>query len=348
VWLADRSPSLKRIVILGGGGSARVALLLLALLPALLDSRQAVYPLIFLAAFRWFAGMASHPAWTALLTKVVPIDIRRLYTSRRMLGMSIVAVAMAPLLGRLIGGVGGIEGFQVAFLLAALLGFASTAAYARIEESPAPAGVARPRGTYRAMLRDGAFRQYLGATVLLHTSVMVAGPFFTVYLVRTLGASPEQVGVLASVDGLSAVVGQAFAGVLAMRHGSRRLLVVAMVIVPALPLIWWAIDSPWQAAIPNALGGAAWAMFNLAAFNLLLEYAPDENVPRYAAAHQTAVLLSSFVGPILGTIVVASWGIRATFVISGVGRIIALIVLLRARHPATETMKPPASGGSSS
>src|SRR5690606_5534149 len=89
VWLADRSPSLKRIVLLGGGGGARLILVLLALLPLAFDSTEAVYPLIALAGLRSFAGQASHPAWTSLLTKFVPLDIRRLYTSRRLLGASI-------------------------------------------------------------------------------------------------------------------------------------------------------------------------------------------------------------------------------------------------------------------
>lgn len=334
VWLADRAPSLKRIVLLGGGGGARATMVLLAMLPFVFDAREAVYPLIFLAGVRSFAGQASHPAWTALLTKFVPIDIRRLYTSRRLLGASIVVVIAAPLFGRLIGAVGGIEGFQAAFLVAALLGFCATIAYARISEPPVRADVPRAHGSYAAMLRDAGFRTYLGGTLLLHTSVMIAGPFFSVYLVRTLGASPEQVGALGSVDAVSAVVGQAFAGGLAVRYGSRRLLLTGGLIVPALPLIWAVIDSPWQAVLPNALGGAAWAMFNLAAFNLLLEYAPEDNVPRYAAGHQIAVLMSSSVGPFIGTAVVANSSVPTAFVISGVGRIAALGVLMRAGRAA--------------
>ncbi len=330
VWLADRAPSLKWIVLLGGGGGARVILVLLALLPLVFDSTEAVYPLIALAGLRSFAGQASHPAWTSLLTKFVPLDIRRLYTSRRLLGASVVVVIAGPLFGWLIGAVGGIEGFQAALLVAAVLGFCATFAYARIREPAVASGAPKPHGSYRRMLSDAGFRTYLTGTVLLHTSVMIAGPFFSVYLVRTLDASPEQVGTLGSIDAVSAVVGQAFAGVLAMRYGSRRLLLIGGLIVPVLPLIWSAIGSPWQAAIPNALGGAAWAMFNLAAFNLLLEYAPEDNVPRYAAGHQIAVLMSSFVGPFIGTAIVATYGVRAAFIVSGLGRFLALAVLMRA------------------
>jgi predicted MFS family arabinose efflux permease len=149
-----------------------------------------------------------------------------------------------------------------------------------------------------------------------------------VYLVRTLGASPEEVGGLAAVDGTSAVVGQALAGVLAVRFGSRRILVGSLAVIPALPLIWWLIDSPLQAAIPNSVGGGAWAFYNLAIFNVVLELAPRGNVPRYAAAQQAAVQLASFVGPLVGTAVVATWGVRTAFLVSGFGRMLALTILV--------------------
>jgi len=328
VWWVDRSTRLKPIVLLGGRGGTHVTLTLLALLPLALNGASAVWALIGLAALRWFFGMVSHPAWTAMVTKVVPVDVRRLYISRRMLGMTVVTVIAAPAVGLVIGRIGGIEGYQAAFGLAAVLGFGSTFAYSRIEEPAEDTTVAAPRGSYREMLRDAAFRRVLAATFLLYGFTMVAGPFFAVYLVRTLGASPVQVGALAAVDGTSAVVGQALAGVLAVRFGSRRILVGSLAVIPMLPLIWWLIDSPWQAAIPNAIGGGAWAFYNLAIFNVVLELAPTTNVPRYAAAQQAAVQVASFVGPLAGTMVVASWGVRAAFLVSGFGRLLALTILV--------------------
>ena len=346
VWWVDRSTRLKPLVLLGGRGGAYATLLLLALLPIALRGANAVWVLIALAALRWFFAMTSHPAWTAMVTKFVPVDVRRLYISRRMLGMTVVTVIAAPAVGLVIGRIGGIEGYQAAFALAAVLGFGSTFAYSRIEEPAADAAVEAPPGSYREMLRDAAFRRVLAATFLLYAFTMVAGPFFAVYLVRTLGASPEQVGGLAAVDGTSAVVGQALAGVLAVRFGTRRLLVGSLAVIPALPLIWWLVDSPLQAAIPNAIGGGAWACYNLAIFNVVLELAPAVNVPRYAAAQQAAVQLASFVGPLAGTVVVANWGVRTAFLVSGFGRLLALTILLwpsRASRPR-EGEDEPAAG----
>ncbi|MPZ97910.1 MAG: MFS transporter [Dehalococcoidia bacterium] len=162
---------------------------------------------------------------------------------------------------------------------------------------------------------------------------MIAGPFFAAYLVRDLGASATEVGILGTVDAVSAVVGQFIAGWVAVRYGSARLLRWSMVLLPALPLLWAISTSPEQAALPNALGGAAWAAFNLAAFNLLLDFAPQENIPRYAATHQTMVLAASFFGPVIGTAIVAGYGLRAAMLVSAAGRVVALGVMAWPAQP---------------
>lgn len=171
-WIAERARSRKLVVLLSGGGLGRLCVLAMALVPVMLADHRAVLPLIVLSGLRWFAGSVGHPAWVSLLTDIVPVDLRRLYVSRRMLGIAVVAAIGAPLVGfliRALGGVSSVEAFQWAFLLAAALGFVSTFWYARIEEPPRPAE-GRAAGSTRAMLRDRPFVQYLAGTLLLHTT----------------------------------------------------------------------------------------------------------------------------------------------------------------------------------
>lgn len=329
-WLAERVRLRKLAVLLTGGGAGRLTVLLMALAPSLLAHNEVVIALIVLTGARWFAGGLAHPAWMSLLTDIVPLDLRRLYISRRMLGMAAVAAIAAPLAGllvRLTGGVSSVGAFQWLFLIAFGFGAVSTVFYARIEEPPRPAGQARPRGSTRAMLRDRGFMRFLTGTLVLHSSTMIAGPFFAAYFVRNLGATATLVGALATVEAVSSVLGQYAAGRLAVRRGSVWLLKLSMFLMPVLPLLWAASTRPWQPLVPGLLGGAAWAAFNLASFNLLLEYAPEENLPRYAATHQSAVLASSLIGPVIGTAIVAAYGLRAAMLVSAAGRVVALGVM---------------------
>jgi MFS family permease len=329
-WIAERTPSRKWVVLLTGGGVGRVAILLMALLPVLLVEHTAVFALIVLSGLRSFAGSIAHPSWVSLLSDIIPVDLRAFYVSRRMLGIAVIAALGAPLVGffiRFAGGVDSVSAFQWAFFISFGLGVVSTFFYSRIQEPPRPAGHAVARGRTRAMLSDRGFRRYLAGTFVLHATTMITGPFFAAYLVRELGASATQVGLLGTIDAGSAVVGQFVAGWLAVRYGSTRLLRWSMFLLPLLPALWYLAANPWDTAWPHLIGGAAWAAFNLASFNLVLDSAPEENIPRYAATHQIAVLSASFVGPVIGTAIVAAYGIKAVMIVSAVGRLVALGVM---------------------
>src|SRR3546814_21027771 len=74
-------------------------------------------------------------------------------------------------------------------------------------------------------------------------------------MVRTLGASPAEVGLMATGESIAAVAGQLAMTVLILRLTSRQLFVVAIVGIAAAPVAWVLIAEPWQALFPVLLGG---------------------------------------------------------------------------------------------
>ena len=322
--IAERTASRKRIVLLTSGGSARILLLLMACVPWVAEGRTAIALLIGLASLRWFFGMLGHPAWVSLTAAIVPLDLRRFYISRRMLGIAVVGALAAPAFGRLIGSIGGIEGYQAGIFAAVAFGIGSTLLFARIEEPPPPADHERAPGSTREMLGDANFVRFVSGILALNVMTHIAVPFFAPYMVRTLDASPTEIGLLATISAIGGVGGQLIAAPLAERIGSERMLRWSLFVIPTLPIMWVLASEPWHAAIPNLIGGVVWAGFHLAEFNLLLEYAPPRNMPRYAAAHQATLLFATLVGPLIGTLIVAQWGIPAALLVSGAGRFIAL------------------------
>ncbi|MDA0353156.1 MAG: MFS transporter [Chloroflexi bacterium] len=332
--IAERARSRKWVVLLSGGGSGRVMLLLMAFVPWFAEGRTAVYLLILLASLRWFAGMLGHPAWVSLTAAIVPLDLRRFYISRRMLGIAAVGAVGAPLIGRVIGAVGGLQGYHVALFISVGFAIVSTVLFARIEEPPATETSDRSGGSTREMLADSNFIRFVSGILALHITTHIAVPFFAPYMVRTLGASPTEIGILATISAIGGVGGLIVAGPLAERIGSERMLRWSLFVIPTLPIMWVFASEPWHAAIPNLIGGVVWAGFHLAEFNLLLQYAPERNMPRYAAAHQATLLFATLVGPLIGTVIVAEWGIPAALLASGFGRFLALgLVSLPRRAP---------------
>ena len=326
-WIARRTRSRKLVVLLGGWGFARLALIPIAALPFLGHTNLAVGALIVLGGLRVLAGSLSHPSWMALFADVVPERLTGVFNARRSLAASLTGMALVPLAGWSIARFAGLEGYQWVFLAGAALGTLGAWTVSRVQE---PACVEpRPRKTaYRKALGDARFRRYLLAMVVLHGFSTISGPFVIVHMVRTLGASPTEVGMMATGESIAAVAGQLAMSALLLRFSSRQLFVLAITGIATAPVAWVLITEPWQAALPVLIGGTAWAICHLAVFNLLIEYAPRDDLPEYVAAQQLAMLGVGFVGPLVGSVLVASWGIVPLFLFAAGGRLLAIPILV--------------------
>ncbi|MEX2373387.1 MAG: MFS transporter [Dehalococcoidia bacterium] len=326
--IAELTNSRRWVVLAGGSGSARLVIFAMAAAPSLVRSpHDAVFVLIVLAFVRSFVINVSHSSWVSLLADIIPLDLRRFYVTQRMLAMTVAGAITAPVIGFGIRAIGGIDGYQIVFFLSFLVGVAAWYAYFRIEEPVRLPRAERPRGSTRGMLGDRAFVRYLASLLMLNATTMIVGPFFLAYLVRDLGGSVSDVGLLATLEQVLAVGGQFALGMWVTRFSSERLFKFAMFFPALIPLLWLFASEPWHAAFPFAAGGLVWAVYNVGTFNLLMEYAPNDNIPRYAAVQQIVVLFASFVGPVVGTVVVATWGIRTAMWISVFGRLLAALVM---------------------
>jgi MFS family permease len=181
---------------------------------------------------------------------------------------------------------------------------------------------------HAGVLKDTRFLRYAATVVLWSVSVQAAVPFFNVYLVRDLGAPSSMVAALAMTGAVFGLFGQASIGRLLDIRGSRWMMAVAGVAISFLPWAWYFIDAPYQAAGINAAGGILWAAYLLASFNLLLTISPPGQQRYYVATYHTLVFLTMFAGPLLGGAIAGLWGIKAIFIFSGAGRMVAVLAFI--------------------
>jgi predicted MFS family arabinose efflux permease len=177
-----------------------------------------------------------------------------------------------------------------------------------------------------------------GAAALWNFSLNIAGPFFNVYLVQNLGATPTIVAVLSTVTSLSGLLVQRRIGELADRWGPRKLQLISSLLIWLLPLGWLFARSPWYIIPINIASGVFWGAYNLAAFNLLLMVVPEQQRPRYTALYQIIIMLSLAVGAAVGSLLVTIWGYVAVFLVSGIGRLLAALLFAGfVREPVVRT-----------
>ncbi len=349
--LVDRTGQRKKVVIWSGGIFSRLALLGLALIPALIGQPAvAILAIVAMNSLRSFFANLANPGWTALVADLVPETMRGRFFSSRNTAMGLAALIVAPLAGQIILTANArlashFAGYQAIFVLAFLFGMVSTSAFQRIQE-PGPAEAAQRehhRGDLRRALgrSTGFFGLVIGALVW-NMALQVAAPFFNVYLVSQFQATPRTVGILAGIATFTALIGQRVFGRLLDRKGALWVQTVAGLLIPLAPLAWAFITAPWQVGIINTFSGFLWAGYNLASFNLLLELTPDEQRPQAVALFQTAVFGSAVVGPILGGFLADAIGFRYIFGISSAGRLVGttLFILFALRPIRALKAKP--------
>jgi MFS family permease len=332
--LAEKTRQHKFIVLLTGGSVARLVFLLLAAIPWIATGNLALGLIGLAAALRGFFAYVAMPAWSAFVAEFVPARLRGRYFSSRDFARQLASLGMMPLVGLLIYKIGGLEGWQVAWLLAFVAGMTSSAFFVRIPRDAAAAGhrsegQARHVGDKASALRDRNLLRFVGALGLFHLFVMLAGPFFSVYLVQELGASTLWVGLTLAATPIGAMIAQPIVGRLNDRLGAKWLLVASGLTIPVLPWLWIFATEPWHILFVNVLGGALWAGGLLGTFNLVLTIAPPHKRPSYSGLQQAAVFLASFLGPLAGGFLIGALGFKMIFFLSGAGRVVAILLLWR-------------------
>ncbi len=332
--LVERIGRRKQVVIWSGGGVARLALLVLAALPFFLSGGSLVGVAIGVVVVREVFAFLSLPAWTSLTAAIVPMQGRGRYFGSRFFVIGVAGILSPLLVGEMITRSASPLGFQLAFGLSVLLGLGATFSFSRIQDpaGDVPTETSTPlrlKSLVRDMRQHRGFLIATGVAALWNFSLNIAGPFFSVYQVTNLGATATMVGITAIASSLSSMIAQPFAGRLADRWGFRKLQLLSSLVIPILPWLWLVATSPWHIVINNFLGGILWAGYTLASFNMMLYLTPDEQRARYSALHQIVVTLSLAAGAALGGLVVAIWGFKAVFFLSGLGRLLAALVFAR-------------------
>ncbi len=332
--LVERLGKRKWIVLLSGGGVTRLMILLLAIIPFFLKGSLAIFIAIGLKVIADGFSNFGLPAWTSLAGDIVPLSWRGHYFGSKNFFMAACSIVVILVIGYVISQVGSISGYQVAFGIAFIFGTAATFSYSHIKEPDISELKPRPQAysigaLVRTLKDDLNFSHYALFAIVWNMAIGVAGPFFSVYMIEGLKGNANEVGIMTIAGILAGVPALRFFGNISDRWGPRKVMLFTGFLIPSVPLIWLLVHSPYQGILANIPAGIMWAGFNLAAFNFLLSLAPPAKRARYTALFQIAVAISTAAGAALGGLIVTRFGYIPIFVVSGVGRLIGIIIFAR-------------------
>ena len=333
--LVERYGRRKEFTMAFGGGVARLAILVLALLPFFVKGTLIVWVAIALSVTRDSFGNLSFPAWVSVTADVVPMEGRGRFFASRNFIMGITGMLAILLVGELITRTSIPLGYQITLGLAFLFGMASTFSFSHLRDPmgsstpPQTAGSFSPRTMFREMITQPYFLALCLVMAFWNFSLNIAGPFFNVYMVENLKFTASMVGIVSIASSVAGLFVQRRIGHLSDHWGPRKVQMIFMFLIPILPFSWLFVTKFWHVIVLNSFSGALWGAFNLASFNFLLSLTPDAQRARFSAFYQILVMLALAGGAAIGAWVVTVWGYQAIFLCSAIGRMAAAILFIR-------------------
>jgi len=327
----------------------RLMLLLAALVPLVAVGRPALYAILALSVLRVGFVNFFAPAWVSLTRDVVPLTSRGRYFASRNLMMALTSMVMVPLAGQIIQRMGAPRGYQLTLGIAFAVGLVASYTFSLIPETRKHGvrGVtlkAQVRSLWEALTSDRIFLVFVLVRLLWDFGLQIGGPYFAVYQVEQIKATPGFIGVLATISAGTRMIGLRVWGPWLDRHGARWVTTVAALGIPILPVIWAVSSRPWHLILAELPGGFLWAGFEMGIFALFLELLHGEDNTQAAAGYMALSSGVSILGPFIGGWLIAQTGYAGNFLVSGAIRLVAALLFLvvlkpfRHAHPSPESV----------
>lgn len=347
IKLLNRFHARKPLILTGAMGQA-LAWLPLFVLPMVFPR---LAPWVLLGAVMVYVAMGhmTVPAWNSLITEIVDANQRGAYFANRtrMIAVtSFVALAIAGFLLQVTESwTEPLWGFGAIFTCAAVAKLISIKYLSRLPELPQHQRLKKNGGVrdFLRSRRSTMFRRFLLFSGIFHAAVMIAGPFFVVYLLRDLHLTYVQYGMWLAAPVLGQLISLQEWGRIADTFGNKKVLVITGLLIPIIPVLYL-LSTNWLLLIGiNFVSGLIWPGFSLSLGNYVFDavHAEDraKGVAVYSAVNALGAGFGAMVGSWLATIVPSELGVGKMvfsfasnlpflFFTSGILRLIASVTLL--------------------
>jgi MFS family permease len=313
VVLVERLRS-RRLICVWAAGIGRCFLLASAAAP-LLGPRAGVVALIGLLAIHQAMGAIAGCAWNSWMRDLVPPTEFGRFFGRRAAATTALATLLAFLGGVVIDAwkrhVPGDPAFAYSVLFAVSAAIGLYGVYLLwITPEPPMAPVERrthPLELFAAPFRDGNFRRLMVFLASWNFAVNLAAPFFTVYMLETLGYSMTMITMLTIASQLSNLASLRIWGTLIDRFSNKAVLGISAPLFLACILAWTFTGLPWTQGMTlyllfaiHVLMGLSTAGVALASNNIAMKLSPAGQATAYLAGNSVVISACAGVAPMIG------------------------------------------------
>lgn len=256
--------------------------------------------ILLLSTLFWLSDGFPGAAYTDLIRRAYPADVRGRALSVVRMGMVLAMIIFTPLAGLLLDKTGP----QLVFPIAGILGIVSAWMFLRIRLDKATVAQRAERrpvtDLFQVVRTDRRYAIYLLAIVCFGLGGLVGVAFIPRVLVDRLHLSYEGVSWLGFAQSVSWIVGLVIWGRLVDKRGAAWVMRVCFVLCAIIPLSYIWADTGWMLVPAFVVSGFTFGGIDLAFTNSSIELAPEGKVYEYAAIQRTTIGLRGLVGPFLG------------------------------------------------
>jgi len=349
--LTDKVKDRKRIVTIFVFLQA-VMLLPLFIIPFLTKS-MLLLTVIF-SLYLIFANMGG-PAWNSWIGDVVEADDRARYFAKRnkiAIAVLLISVLTAGIILNYFSDTSIWTGFGILFCIAFLGRMTSWYFLSRQQE---PGYTVKDQEEYSfkdflKMMPNNNFGNFVMFRSLVAFAVMIASPFFAVYMLRDLNFSYIQYTSVVLAPMIIKVLTMTYWSKYSMRFGNKKIMFVSAFLIALIPF-WWFLAGYFAPRttvfyfiiLAECLSGFAWAGFELTTFNYMLETSKPEKRAKSFAYFNVVFGTAVLIGGLLGSYLVQNLNdlhissfviptILAVFIISTIARVVVPLLYVRKMH----------------
>lgn len=360
VKLLQWFPNRKALISAGTVGQA-LAWIPILLLPLLLP-QWGPWLVVGGAAAYFACAHFTTPAWNSLIADWLDQHERGAYFARR-------AQVIATLSFFALCGAGWVLslwqhstaawwGFVLIFSVAGGARILSVLALSPVQDLHLTAQREAGQG-FRGFFRQRAtkdFRRFLLFAGLMHVAVLVAGPFFVLYMLQEIHLSYFGYGGWLAAGLLGQLITLQAWGQFGDRFGNKVLLSITGFTVPFLPMLYLVSTNVGFLLVVNFLGGVIWAGLALGLQNYVFDSVGPEDRAKAVALYSTVNAVGWSVGALLGSWLVErlpshiEWAgvtlqpasnLPFVFFLSGVFRLLVSSSLLGTFHEVRQVERVP-------
>ena len=354
-WFPDR----KALIRVGTAGQA-LAWLPILLLPLLFPS-SGPWLLILGTALYFGCNHFTTPTWNSFIADHLDEHERGAYFARRaaiIASLSFTSLCAAGwLLSLWQGEALAWIGFAVIFTVASVARWASAVALSNVEDVHATPHLDSSPSFRRFLAGTSlSFRRFLLFSGAMHAAVLIAGPFFVLYMLRDLHLPYWSYGMWLAAGILGQLITLKAWGRFGDRFGNKALLTVTGFMVPFLPMLYLGGTNLVFLLFVNFFGGVTWGGLALGLQNYVFDAVKQEDRAKAVATYSTTNALGWCVGALVGSWLVTALPSRITlgqlslelasnlplvFFVSGVLRLAVSGSFLRTFHEARTVERAP-------